>query len=232
MDRRNCAYHEAGHALVAAVLPGADPLHKVTIIPRGRAMGVTMQLPEADRHTYTRDFLHTQIAVLMGGRAAEELFMNHMTSGASNDIERATEIAQHMVCEFGMSDLGPLAFRKPGNSFDPDRPHAVSEATAQRVDDQIRKIVMSGYDHARWVIERNQGAMHALEGALLEQESLEADEIKVLLVNLDPTEAYHVSRGDRIAQLVIQRVELASFEPAGELPPSPRAQGGFGSTGR
>jgi cell division protease FtsH len=126
MDRVNCAYHEAGHAILAALLPSADPLHKVTIIPRGRAMGVTMQLPEADRHTYTKGFLETQVAVLMGGRVAEELFMNHMTSGASNDIERATDIAQHMVCEFGMSDLGPLAFRKPGNSFESDRPHVVS----------------------------------------------------------------------------------------------------------
>ncbi|MEO8520628.1 MAG: ATP-dependent zinc metalloprotease FtsH [Acidobacteriota bacterium] len=181
MDRVNCAYHEAGHALVAALLPNADPLHKVTIIPRGRAMGVTMQLPEADRHTYTKDFLHTQVAVLMGGRVAEELFMHHMTSGASNDIERATEIAQHMVCEFGMSDLGPLAYRKPGNAFDADRPHAVSEATSQRVDDEIRKIVMSGYDHARWIIERNTEPMRVLAEALLEQESLEAGEIKTLL---------------------------------------------------
>ena len=181
MDRTNCAYHEAGHALVAALLPLADPLHKVTIIPRGRAMGVTMQLPEADRHTYTRDYLRTQVAVLMGGRVAEELFMNHMTSGASNDIERATDIAERMVCEFGMSDLGPLAYRKPGNSFEADRPHAVSEATSQRVDDEIRKIVMNGYDHARWVIERNKKAMRVLAEALLEQESLEAGEIKTLL---------------------------------------------------
>jgi cell division protease FtsH len=181
MDRTNCAYHEAGHALVAALLPYADPLHKVTIIPRGRAMGVTMQLPEADRHTYTKDYLHTQVAVLMGGRVAEELFMNHMTSGASNDIERATDIAQRMVCEFGMSDLGPLAYRKPGNSFEADRPHAVSEATAQRVDDEIRKIVINGYDHARWVIERNREAMRVLAEALLDQESLEAGEIKTLL---------------------------------------------------
>ncbi len=181
MDRVNCAYHEAGHALVAALLPHADPLHKVTIIPRGRAMGVTMQLPEADRHTYTKDYLHTQVAVLMGGRVAEELFMQHMTSGASNDIERATDIAQHMVCEFGMSDLGPLAYRKPGNSFDADRPHAVSEATSQRVDDEIRKIVMGGYAHARHVIERNREAMRVLAEALLDQESLEAGEIKALL---------------------------------------------------
>ena len=141
LDRVNCAYHEAGHAVVAALLPKADPLHKVTIIPRGRAMGVTMQLPEADRHTYTKDYLETQVAVLMGGRVAEELFMNHMTSGASNDIERATDIAQHMVCEWGMSELGPLAFRKPGNAYESDRAHVVSEATAQRVDEEIRKVV-------------------------------------------------------------------------------------------
>jgi cell division protease FtsH len=181
LDRVNCAYHEAGHALIAALLPNADPLHKVTIIPRGRAMGVTMQLPEADRHTYTRDYLYTQVAVLMGGRVAEELFMNHMTSGASNDIERATEIAQHMVCEFGMSDLGPLAYRKPGNAFDADRPHTISEATAQRVDEEIRKIVMSGYDHARWVIERNKEPMRLLAEALLEHESLEAADVAALL---------------------------------------------------
>jgi cell division protease FtsH len=180
-DRVNCAYHEAGHALVAALLPHADPLHKVTIIPRGRAMGVTMQLPEQDRHTYTKPYLETQVAVLMGGRVAEELFMNHMTSGASNDIERATDIAQHMVCEWGMSDLGPLAFRKPGTAYEADRAHVVSEATAQRVDDAIRKIVMGGYDQARWIIERNQTPMHALAEALLDQESLEADEIKALL---------------------------------------------------
>jgi cell division protease FtsH len=181
LDRVNCAYHEAGHAVVAALLPNADPLHKVTIIPRGRAMGVTMQLPEADRHTYTKDYLQTQVAVLMGGRVAEELFMNHMTSGASNDIERATDIAQHMVCEWGMSELGPLAFRKPGNVYESDRAHVVSEATAQRVDDAIRKVVMDGYDHARWIIERNRNAVRLMAEELLQVESLEADEIKQLL---------------------------------------------------
>ena len=181
LDRVNCAYHEAGHAVVAALLPGADPLHKVTIIPRGRAMGVTMQLPEADRHTYTKGYLETQVAVLMGGRVAEELFMNHMTSGASNDIERATDIAQHMVCEWGMSQLGPLAFRKPGNAYDPDRPHNVSEATAQRVDEEIRRVVMTGYDRARQVIEQNIASVRMLAEDLLQNESLEADEIKALL---------------------------------------------------
>jgi cell division protease FtsH len=182
LDRTNCAYHEAGHAVVAALLPGADPLHKVTIIPRGRAMGVTMQLPEQDRHTYTKSFLETQVAVLMGGRVAEELFMNHMTSGASNDIERATDIAQHMVCEWGMSELGPLAYRKPGNAFESDRAHGISEATAERVDDEIRRVIMTGYDSARTVIERNREAVRLLAEELLAQESLEADEIQALLV--------------------------------------------------
>jgi len=117
----------------------------------------------------------------MGGRVAEELFMKHMTSGASNDIERATDIAQHMVCEWGMSNLGPLAYRKPGNAYQSDQPFTVSEATAQRVDDEIRKIVMTAYDHARHIIDLNREPMRALAEALLEQESLEADEIKTLL---------------------------------------------------
>jgi cell division protease FtsH len=181
LDRVNCAYHEAGHAVVAALLPNADPLHKVTIIPRGRAMGVTMQLPEADRHTYTKGYLDTQIAVLMGGRVAEELFMNHMTSGASNDIERATDIAQHMVCEWGMSALGMRAFRKPGNNFDPDKPHAMSEQTARRVDEEIEKILNGGYGCARDLLDRNRDAVRVLAEALLDQEALEADEIKTLL---------------------------------------------------
>ena len=177
LDRVNCAYHEAGHAVVAALLPNADPLHKVTIIPRGRAMGVTMQLPEADRHTYTRDYLETQIAVLMGGRVAEELFMNHMTSGASNDIERATDIAQHMVCEWGMSPLGPLAYRKQGSAFETERHHTMSEGTAQRVDDEIRAVVMNGYERAKGLIDANKQAVEMMAQMLLDQESIEAHEI-------------------------------------------------------
>ena len=181
LDRVNCAYHEAGHAVVAALLPLADPLHKVSIVPRGRAMGVTMQLPEADRHTYTKGYLEAQVAVLMGGRVAEELFMQHMTSGASNDIERATDIAQHMVCEWGMSSLGMRAFRKPGNAFDGDRPHAMSEATARRVDEEIEKIIAGGYETAGDLLARNRASVKALAEALLEQESLDADELKDLL---------------------------------------------------
>ena len=163
LDRVNCAYHEAGHAVVAALLPLADPLHKVSIVPRGRAMGVTMQLPEADRHTYTKGYLETQVAVLMGGRVAEELFMNHMTSGASNDIERATDIAQHMVCEWGMSALGMRAFRKAGNAFEGDRAHAMSEATARRVDEEIEKVDRRRLRHARATSSTATGA--AVEGA-------------------------------------------------------------------
>ena len=145
-ERVTCAYHEAGHAVVAALLPDADPLHKVTIIPRGRALGVTMQLPEADRHTHSKPFIEAQIAILMGGRVAEELFLRQMTSGASNDIERATELARKMVCEFGMSPLGPVHFRRlrPTN-----RAAGFSEETARRVDDEIRALVMRGYETAR-----------------------------------------------------------------------------------
>jgi cell division protease FtsH len=185
LDRVNCAYHEAGHAIVAALLPMADPLHKVTIIPRGRAMGVTMQLPEADRHTYTKGYLETQIAVLMGGRCAEEIFMHHMTSGASNDIERATDIAQHMVCEWGMSALGMRAFRKAGNGYDADKPHAMSEATARRVDEEIEKILTGGYDRAYDILHRNRQAVKMIAESLLDQEALEADEVRALLAKSD-----------------------------------------------
>ncbi len=181
MERVNCAYHEAGHAVVAAVLPGADPLHKVTIIPRGRAMGVTMQLPEMDRHTYTKSYLETSVAILMGGRVAEELFMKHMTSGASNDIERATEIAERMVCEFGMSPLGPMKFVRPGGQQDGDKAHHLSEATAQRVDAEIERILMDGYGLARTVLEQKRDAAVALAEELLKVESLDAEEIKTIL---------------------------------------------------
>ena len=140
-----------------------------------------MSCPRRIEHTYTKGFLETQVAVLMGGRVAEELFMNHMTSGASNDIERATEIAQHMVCEWGMSELGPLAYRKPGNAFEADRAHGISEATAQRVDEEIRRVIMTGYDRARGLIEDNRDAVRLLAEELLKVESLEADEIRAIL---------------------------------------------------
>jgi cell division protease FtsH len=180
-ERVTCAYHEAGHAVVAALLPHADPLHKVTIVPRGRALGVTMQLPEGDRHTHTREFLEAQIAILMGGRIAEELFLRQMTSGAGNDIERATELARRMVCEFGMSALGPLAFRTPGNPWEMDRGTGISEATAQRVDEEVRALVMAGYETARQIIAKQRDSVRAMAEQLLEVESLDADGIKAVI---------------------------------------------------
>jgi cell division protease FtsH len=180
-ERVTCAYHESGHAVVAALLPHADPLHKVTIVPRGRALGVTMQLPEGDRHTHTREFLEAQIAILMGGRIAEELFLRQMTSGAGNDIERATDIARRMVCEFGMSSLGPLAYRTPGNPWETDRGAGISEATAQRVDEEVRALVMHGYETARQIVARHRASVKAMAEELLVVESLDADGIKAVI---------------------------------------------------
>ncbi len=181
-ERITCAYHESGHAVVAALLPAADPLHKVTIIPRGRALGVTMQLPEGDRHTHTREFLEAQIAILMGGRVAEELFLRQMTSGAGNDIERATDIARRMVCEFGMSAaLGPLAYRTPGNPWETDRGVGISEATAQRVDEEVREVVMRGYETARQIVGKHRRSVRAMAEELLNVESLDADGIKAII---------------------------------------------------
>ena len=187
-ERVTCAYHESGHAVVAALLPDADPLHKVTIIPRGRALGVTMQLPEGDRHTHTREFLEAQIAILMGGRVAEELFLRQMTSGAGNDIERATDIARRMVCEFGMSAaLGPLAYRTPGNPWETDKGAGISEATAQRVDEEVRELVMRGYETARQIVAKNRDAVRAMAEELLVVESLDADGIKAVIARAAAT---------------------------------------------
>ncbi len=183
-ERVTCAYHESGHAVVAALLPSADPLHKVTIIPRGRALGVTMQLPEGDRHTHSREYLEAQIAILMGGRIAEELFLRQMTSGAGNDIERATEIARRMVCEFGMSPaLGPLAYRTPGNPWETDKGVGISEATAQRVDEEVHELVMRGYETARQIIAKHRGAVRAMAEQLLVVESLDADGIRAVMAS-------------------------------------------------
>ena len=180
-ERITCAYHESGHAVVAALLPNADPLHKVTIIPRGRALGVTMQLPEGDRHTHTREFLEAQIAILMGGRVAEELFLRQMTSGAGNDIERATDIARRMVCEFGMSALGPLAYRSAGSAWEPERRAGISEATAQRVDEEVHELVMRGYETARQLVAKNRAAVRSMAEELLVVESLDADAIRAVM---------------------------------------------------
>jgi cell division protease FtsH len=180
-ERRTTAYHEAGHAVVAAMLPGTDPVHKVTIVPRGRALGVTMQLPEADRHTYAKEYLEAQLAILMGGRVAEEIFTGRITSGAGNDIERATDLARRMVCEFGMSSLGPVAFRAPGAPWDEDRAAGFSEATARRVDEEIHRFVMTAYETARTLLTTHSAALVRLAEELLEVESLDADAVRALL---------------------------------------------------
>ena len=155
-EKKNTAYHEAGHALVAANIPDADPLHKVTIIPRGWALGLTQQLPLDDKHTYTREYLEAQLAVLMGGRVAEELFLHHMTTGAGNDIERATQIARDMVCEYGMSNLGPLAFGKNQQEIFLGRDIATqrdfSEDTAIKIDQEVKTFVTTGYERAKNIL--------------------------------------------------------------------------------
>ena len=191
-EKKVTAYHEAGHALVAAKLPHSDPVHKVTIIPRGMALGLTMQLPLDDRHNYTKDYLETNIAIMMGGRIAEELFLNQMSTGAGNDIERATEMARKMVCEWGMSDLGPLTFGKKEEQIFLGREIAqhrdYSEATAIQIDEEVRKMVGVGYTTAKGILSENRETLENIARALIEREVLDASEIKMLVEgqNLPP----------------------------------------------
>ena len=184
-EKKNTAYHEAGHALVAANIPDADPLHKVTIIPRGWALGLTQQLPLDDKHTYTREYLEAQLAVLMGGRVAEELFLRHMTTGAGNDIERATQIARNMVCEFGMSNLGPLAFGKNQQEIflgrDITTQRDFSEDTAIKIDHEVKTFVTNGYERAKNILSTNHDVLIRIAEALLEREVLDAIEVKTLI---------------------------------------------------
>ncbi|MGA7755565.1 MAG: ATP-dependent zinc metalloprotease FtsH, partial [Candidatus Sulfotelmatobacter sp.] len=183
-EKKNTAYHEAGHALVAAKMPFSDPLHKVTIIPRGMALGVTMQLPTDDRHNYYKNYLETQIAILMGGRIAEEMFLNVMSTGAGNDIERATDMARKMVCEWGMSELGPLTFGKKEEQIFLGREIAqhrdYSEDTAIKIDQEVRKLVSTGYNTARQILSDNRDTLEKVARALIEREVLDANEIKLL----------------------------------------------------
>ncbi len=184
-DKRDTAYHEAGHVLVAAKRDHSDPLHKVTIIPRGMALGVTMHLPEEDKHTVTRDYLNTQLAILMGGRCAEEIFMDRMTTGAGNDIVRATELARKMVCEYGMSELGPLTYGKKEEQIFLGREIAqardYSDDTANKIDQAVRRLVDEGYKSAHQILEDNRDVMHRMAAALLERETLDAAEIELLI---------------------------------------------------
>ncbi|MDN5844451.1 MAG: ATP-dependent zinc metalloprotease FtsH [Alcaligenaceae bacterium] len=190
-ERRNTAYHESGHALVARLLPKTDPVHKVTIIPRGRALGVTMQLPEGDRYSMDKERLLNTIAVLFGGRIAEEVFMNQMTTGASNDFERATAIARDIVTRYGMTDsLGPVVYAEnEGEVFlgrSVTKTTHVSEATMQKVDHEIRTIIDEQYTVARRLIEDNQDKMHAMAKALLEWETIDATQIEDIMQGREP----------------------------------------------
>jgi len=184
-EKKMTAYHEAGHALVAVLMEHADPLHKVTIIPRGMALGLTMQLPIDDKLSHDKLYLEARLAILMGGRIAEEIFLNQMTTGAGNDIERATEMAHKMVCEWGMSDLGPLSFGKKDEQIFLGREIAqhrdYSEATAIRIDEQVRKLVENAYNGAKEIIEGRQEAMVRIAEALLEREVLDGAEVLDLI---------------------------------------------------
>jgi cell division protease FtsH len=185
-EKKVTAIHEAGHALLAVVLPHADPIHKVTIIPRGMALGVTMQLPEGDKHNYTRDYLNDQIAILLGGRLAEELTNGGMTTGAGNDLERSTELARKMVCEWGMSDaMGPLTFGKKEEQIFLGREIAqhqdYSEDTAIRIDHEIKRFVTSNYERAKELLEKHKPALLRIAEALLSREVLDADQVRRII---------------------------------------------------
>jgi cell division protease FtsH len=211
-ERKNTAYHESGHAVVAKLLPKTDPVHKVTIIPRGRALGVTMQLPTEDRYSQDRVRLLNTITVLFGGRIAEELFMDQMTTGASNDFERATEIARRMVTQWGMSDeLGTMVYGENegevflGRSITTHK--NVSESTLQKVDSEIRRIIDEQYKLARRLLEENRDKVEVMAKALLEWETLDAEQLDDIMAGRPPR---------------APKVPAASGTPS---PPSDGAQG-------
>jgi cell division protease FtsH len=185
-ERRNIAYHESGHALVAKMIPGTDPIHKVTIIPRGRALGLTQRLPIDEKHIYPKDYLLNNIAVLMGGRAAEEIVLHIQTTGAHEDIEQSTELARKMVCEWGMSEkMGPLAFGQKEEQIFLGREFArhkdYSERTAQDIDEEIKRIIDNSYDRARKILGDNIDILHNIANSLLEREALDGDQIDKII---------------------------------------------------
>jgi cell division protease FtsH len=185
-EKRNTAYHEAGHALVAKLLPGADPIHKVTIIPRGMALGLTQQLPIDEKHTYNKDYLLNNLVILFGGRVAEELVLNHMTTGAGNDIEKATDLARRMVCEWGMSEkLGPMTFGKKEEEIFLGRDFTqkvdYSESTAIEIDAEVRRIIQDSYYKAKDLLKTNLRLLHKVAESLLEKEVLDGSEIDAIV---------------------------------------------------
>jgi cell division protease FtsH len=217
-EKRLTAYHEAGHALVAYLMPHADPIHKVTIIPRGMALGVTQQLPIDDRHNYTRDYLESTLSVMMGGRVSEQMFMNVLTTGAGDDLEKATDMARRMVCEWGMSDtLGPLTFGKKEEQIFLGREIAqhqdYSEASAVLIDQEVKKICLEAYERANKVIESHRDALVRVAEALLEYEVLDGDEVTTLIKGEDP-----VSFIARKRRQPAQSTTRPTPEPSAERP--------------
>ena len=207
-EKKNTAYHEAGHALVGVMLPNSDPVHKVTIIPRGMSLGLTQYLPIDDRHSYYRDYLQSRLAILMGGRVAEEIFLNQVSTGAGNDIERATDMARKMVCEWGMSDLGPLTFGKKEEQIFLGREIAqhrdYSEDTAIKIDQEVRKLVTSGYNTAKQIVSENRDTLERIAKALIEREVLDAIELKMLVdgQNLPPVQPPPSSKDDGVQHVI------------------------------
>ena len=234
-ERKNTAYHESGHALVAKLLPKSDPVHKVTIIPRGRALGVTMQLPEEDRYSYDRDYLLTRIAILFGGRIAEEVFMNQMTTGASNDFERASQLARDMVMRYGMSDkMGVMVYAEnEGEVFlgrSVTKTTHISEKTMQAVDAEIRRILDEQYKRARELIEGHQKEMHRMTKALLDWETIDGDQIDDILAGNEPRppkspvtgSAKPEPRKEEKVEEPVQEAKAPADEASAEAPASDR----------
>jgi cell division protease FtsH len=191
-ERKNTAYHEAGHTLVARLLPGTDPIHKVTIIPRGRALGLTQQLPIDEKHTYPRDFLMNNLVIFLGGRVAEELVLKQITTGAGNDLERATELARKMICEWGMSpELGPLTFGKKEEQIFLGREIAqhrdYSEETARKIDLEVKHLILDAYQKAQDLLRGNLEILHRLALLLLEKETLDGDTIDSIIKGKEGT---------------------------------------------
>jgi len=232
-EKKITAYHESGHVLVAKFLPEADPVHKVTIIPRGRALGVTTYIPIDEKHTYSRDYLEAMITYALGGRAAEKIIFNQLTTGAGNDIERATEVSRKMVCEWGMSEkLGPLAYgAKEEELFlgrEITRTRNFSEGTAIAIDAEVRRIVTTAMKRADKIVRENLPKLHRLANALLEREILDSEEIDKLLrgEELPPMERGTNGQGQSNDDTKIssEQPEKAKPEPAATPPPTGKSR--------
>ncbi|MCL4809603.1 MAG: ATP-dependent zinc metalloprotease FtsH [Thermoanaerobaculia bacterium] len=220
-EKRNTAYHEGGHALIAAFEEHADPLHKVTIIPRGRALGVTQQLPLEDKYSYNKEYVEARLAVMMGGRLAEEVCLDQITTGASNDFDQATTMARRMVCEWGMSDLGPMTFgHEEGEVFlgrDFARRPDYSEDTARKIDAEVNRIITAAYQRGKQIVMENRPALDAIAAELLEKESLDGDEVYVLIEKISGKTVPHMTKA-RAAQAA------AAADPGGPTAPADAAE--------